>query len=298
MEDDELIGLPEADEQPINDTQVAGDVEGTLVSNDDEQTETETEDTGADSGGSDTEGDTAPSAPGDAVQVTPPPPVPIPTKQVTDPGEFTPKGDYAFDIELADGKKIHIASLDDVDTIPADADFGTPANLMKAQAKLAAMQSGIQAEQREYEAQKEVYEQQSAAEAEVTQYVEQSIAEINYLQSQGKLPPVPAQYENADWNDPEVAKDPAIQAVNELIDYRAALNAERAKYGLPRASMIEAATQRELDQRTGADKTAATKAAQTRKARGAMVGGANPGTAPSIPDDLIIGPGGNIRDIR
>jgi hypothetical protein len=73
-----------------------------------------------------------------------------PVAAVADPGDFVPQGDYAFDITLADGTTVHIAKPEDIDQLPQDADFGTPANLMKAQAALNKMMTGHDQEKREY----------------------------------------------------------------------------------------------------------------------------------------------------
>ena len=218
---------------------------------------------------------------------------------VADPGdEFTPKGDYAFDVELADGTKIHVTKPEDIENLPADADFGTPANLMKAQAKLNIMTQGIESERREYEANKEKFEAQQNEAKEVEARAETMVAEMNYLETKGELPPVDAKYENADWSDPEVAKQPGVKERMDLLNYRAEENQMRRQLNLPPMSLLEAHLQMQTDQVAAKEAETKIKQGEQRKAKGAMVGSSNPTPPTNIPDDMIVGEGGSVRDLN
>lgn len=218
------------------------------------------------------------------------------TPQLIDPGEFQPK-DYSFDVELADGTKIHVAKPEDIDQIPTDADFGSPQNLMKAQANFNKMVVGIDADKREYDAKKEEFDKQQTESADLEQRITTMINEMNYLETKGRLPKVDPKYENADWSDPEVAKQPGIAERLALLTYRAKENEERSKLGLSPMSVLEA--QMQMQQEAVEQRAADTKQRQgdIRKQRGAMVTGPSVSPSTNTPDDMIIGEGGSTRDI-
>lgn len=220
-------------------------------------------------------------------------------KTVENPGdEFVPKTDYSFDITLADGSVVHIAKPEDIELLPENADFGSPANLMKAQAKLNVMTAGLEQERRQWEADKQTYEAQQVQAEQLQQRVTTMVNEINYLQGKGKLPPVDPKLENADWNDPEIRKQPGVKERMELLEYRAKENTERLKLGLSEMSVIEALTQMQNEKVEAATKARRNRDAEARKQRGGMVTGSAPSSIPSMPDDMIVGPGGSLRDLN
>lgn len=299
MNDEDMIGLPDEPATDNNQPTPAREPEGALLDNDAE------DDTPAEPSG---DGEENPAGPepdeGDPPEVPEPEPTPArppePAPQlVADPGqEFTPQTDYSFDIELADGQKIHITKPEDIDTIPQDADFGSPANLMKAQAAMNKMVIGIDQEQREYEANKQKFESQRAASEAADQQVATMISEMTYLENKGELPSVDPKYDNADWTDPEVQKQPGVKERLDLLNYRAEENKARAAAGLPPMGIIEALNQQKLESYETTRVETKNKDAALRKAKGAMVGGGAPTPMNTIPDDVIAGPGGSIRDIR
>lgn len=211
-------------------------------------------------------------------------------EQVADPGEvFTPKNDYSFDITLADGTVFKITKPEDIEQLPPDADFGTPANMLKTQTYLNKMTLGIDQEKREWESQKATFEQQQTEAKELEQRVSTMVAEIDYLEQKGKLPAVDPKYENANWSDPEIAKQPGIKERIELLNYRDAENKQRAELGLSPMSVLEAHLQMQNDAAVQAAEARKKQDGEARKARGAMVGGSGASTVPSTPEGYMIG---------
>lgn len=307
---------PPADDnsnQPANPpVEDSGEPEGASIDNDsnDEATGTSNENDGGDSGAvrlgetpeagpeqsGEAEGEpeesTEPSATAETVTAKDD----QPATQLEDPGDFTPS-DYSFDIELADGTKMHISKPEDIDRLPEDADFGTPANLLKVQSNFNKMTIGLDNDKREYEAKKQAFETESASQQAIAKNVENMVNGLNYLETKGKLPKYDQKYETADWSDPEVAKQPGIKERLELLEYRANENVLREKAGLEPMTITEAFTQRELEGYQAKQEQQRNTQNDKRKAQGAMVGGASAAPAQNIPDDLIIGEGGSTRDI-
>lgn len=315
MDKDEMIGIPDADESTVmppapgaQDSNVTppasnDEVDGILLDNEDAANSG-----GADDGGSAqddsavTTGTDRKPPQGDektstdekvAGQLQPEAPAPQP---VADPGDFQPK-DYSFDVELADGSKIHIAKPEDIENLPADADFGSPKNLMQAQANFSRMVNGIDADKREYDASKKAYDDQQASAVEVEQRVTAMLNEMNYLETKGKLPAVADEFKEADWSDPKVAEQPGVKERLALLEYRAKENAERTKLGLSPMSVLEAHMQMQQDAAEAKAADVKQKQGEQRKAKGAMVTGPSVLPTNNMPDDMIIGEGGSIRDI-
>ena len=216
---------------------------------------------------------------------------------VEDPGEFKPK-DYAFDITLADGSVIKIEKPEDIQKIPKEADFGTPQQFFEVQAAYNRMVGGIDADKREYEANKKAFDDQQAS----VQSAEDTIAswekELTYLQGKGKLPAVPAQYANADWRDPEIAKQPGVKERVEIINYMNEENKAREAAGLPpMKSMLEAFNQMQVNAYEQRAQESQERQNTVRKQRGAMVGGASAPAPSKSNSDMIVGSGGSLRDL-
>lgn len=319
LEDEDMIvdrddegapaGTPPADDNPPADPPAAtppadAELDGILIDNDEPPAPVDPPadpDPDADPDAGNEEEETLPAdTPADKPEVPAAPEVP-PTPPAQDPGtEFVPQGDYAFDIEyLVDGEShtLRVTKPEDMEQLPATAQFTSPKQMFDVQAKFNAMTLGIDQERRDWEANKERFESEQAQAQELETRVQNSIAEMNYLSEKGKLPPLDPKFEDADWSDPEVQKDPGVKARWDLIQFRAQENQVRAKAGLGPMSMIEAQMTMQQEQ---ADKAAAeqkAKDAAARKARGAMVDGPTPTPVSSIPDDMIVGEGGSIRDL-
>lgn len=315
MNEDDMI-VPEVDAPATNDEQPAApaEIEGVLLDNDEVQDDATDEnrpsDGAADGTGAPEDG-SAPkegaSATDASTEVREEPaqlgtdtrdkqPVDQPTAQLTDPGEFQPK-DYSFDVTLADGTVINIAKPEDINKLPEDADFGTPKNLMEAQAKYSRLLNGVEADKRDWEAKKEEFDKQQASTAELNAQVETMIKEMAYLETKGKLPKLAPEHEEADWNDPEVAKQPGVKERLALLEYRSKENEQRKALGLSPMSVLEAATEMANDAQVKQDAEVKQRQGQQRKDKGAMITGPTNSPESNVPDDMIVGDGGSIRDI-
>ena len=222
-----------------------------------------------------------------------------PTPQLTDPGEFVPQ-DYSFDVKLADGSTVKINTPEDIEALGADVEFASAADLIKTQANYSRMVTGIEADKKAYDAEKSAFDTAQESVQQQEQFISGIESGMGYLESSGALPPVPKQYENADWTDPEVAKQPGIKERVAIIEYMATENAKRDRAGVPRiTSVLDAHNAMKLDTLEKAQAVKADAAKAATKARGAMVGGESSQSqgGANIPDNMIVGTGGNIRDI-
>jgi hypothetical protein len=232
-------------------------------------------------------------------KVEPSKPVETPqlTQPVEDPGDFTPN-DYAFDIQLADGKTIRIEKPEDIHNVPADVDFGSPVNLMEAQANYVKMINGIENDKKQYEEKKAEYDRHQESAKEQEQRVNTWAKELEYLESQGKLSKITAEENEKNWSDPESQKSPAIKERVEIFNFMREENKVRDQYGLPKVtSLLEAKTLMDQKSAESQDSDQKNREATIRKAKGAMVSGGQPSSQPDLPDDIIAGPGGSIWDL-
>lgn len=219
--------------------------------------------------------------------------------QLVDPGEFTPN-DYSFDIKLADGSTVKISTPEDIEALGADVEFASASDLIKTQANYTRMLTGIENDKKAYDAQKSEFDSYQETAQQQEQFISGIESGMGYLESNGSLPPVPKQYENADWSDPEIAKQPGVKERVAIINYMATENAKRDKAGVPRLmSVLDAHNSMELDGLKQANVARADAAKAATKARGAMVGGESSQSqgGANVPDNMIVGTGGNIRDI-
>lgn len=231
--------------------------------------------------------------------VTPEPLAPTPkveSQQLADPGDFTPK-DYSFEVELADGTKFNIKSPEDVSQLPEDASFKSIQDHTAFINNYTQMVNGVAADKQQYETDKKTFEEQKAVADENEKFIQTIENSFSYLEGKGKLPAVPAQYAEANWADPEVAKQPGVKERVELVNYMAKENAERESLGLPRMSPLEAhaeiqnkALEEQQAQRTQ-------KQADLRKERGAMVSGQSAPAPGKANSDMIVGSGRPLRDL-
>lgn len=226
-------------------------------------------------------------------------PVAEPATELVDPGEFVPQ-DYSFEVKLADGSKITISKPEDIEALGADVEFASAADLLKTQASFSRMVSGIEADKKVYDDKKSAYDTAVQANEQQETFIAGLESGMGYLESNGSLPPVPKQYENADWTDPEVAKQPGVKERVAIIEYMASENAKRSRAGVPPInSVLDAYNAMQLADLQKANTARADTAKAATKARGAMVGGESSQSqgATNIPANMIVGPGGNIRDL-
>lgn len=300
MNQDEFI-IPEDDNQPAPGEQQEqpGEVSGIMLDNDEQPEQPSPEATaepGAPGEGEQTPEEPETPQPQPEEPERPEAPAPEPAPQLEDPGEFQPK-DYSFDVTLADGTTLKVTKPEDVENLPDDATFAKPKDFLEFQTNYMKMVNGLEADKREWEEKSTKFTEAKEAADQLNQSVEVMVNEMAYLETKGKLPEVDPKYENADWTDPEVAQQPGVKERLELINYRAQENKERKKLDLSPMSMIEAYTQMQNEAFEKRQEDTKQKQVDQRKQKGAMVGGASAPTYDNMPDDMIVGSGGSIRDI-
>ncbi len=218
-------------------------------------------------------------------------------EEVADPGEFTP-GDYSFEVTVFDAegknpKVTKITSLDQWDNLlESDPNLGNSAAVARAFRAQTKMERGHEDDQKVWEKAKQEYDQavetSQARDAQTVQWQN----ELDYLVSKNELPPMPKEFHvaTANWSDPAVAKQPAVKAQMELLEYFKTENAARIKAKLtPMSSLLDAyqgfARQQEKTQ-TQSDREAN---AQARKNAGAKVAASAPRPATTAPKGISIG---------
>lgn len=228
------------------------------------------------------------------------PVAPAPVEQAPEPivKPEAPANDYGFDVTLGDGTTIRINSPEDINQLSKDVDFGTPANFLEVQAKYSKMVNGIEADKKKFEEETKAFETQEEARQAEQQHINTLVSEIDYLVAKGLLPKPDDKFNNADWStDAEAQKDAGVKEQLALIDYRIKENEARSKAGLPPMGIVDAYNQRKIEMFEQQQTEQKTKRNETVKAKGAMVH--EPGAAPqnNIPDDMMVGEGGDVRSI-
>lgn len=226
------------------------------------------------------------------------------TPQAPDPGNFTP-GDYSFEVVAydAEGKspKTHrIKSVEQWDELlDKDPNLGTAAALLKAQRAASKMETGLERDQREYDAKKAAYDGEKAQIAARQEATDTMVAEIGYLQSKGDLPEVAKKYVDADWSDPEIAKQPGVKEQLALLNYMKKENKARVAAKLkPMTSILDAFNAYQIDQARRGNVQRKQTAGVQRKAAGARVAATTPAPASGgAPAGISVGRGGSLRDL-
>lgn len=196
-----------------------------------------------------------------------------PIVTTNDPGEYTPK-DYSFEIEL-EGETHTLTTVKQAEKFADDhAEELSSKQVIDLLRKTSKMESNLERDKEKWEADKEKFDEQSKAEQERSQNVEALANEMNYLVSKGLVPGTAKQYANADWADPEVAKQPGVKDQIELLNYMVKENASRIKAGLaPLTSMIDVFNSWKLEQKDTEEEDKEEKENQARKKAGAKVAG-------------------------
>lgn len=221
-----------------------------------------------------------------------------------DPGTFTPS-DYSFEVVSydTDGKspKTHkIKSIEQWDELlDKDPNLGTAAALLKAQRAASKMETGLERDQREYDAKKAAYDGEKAEIAARQEATDTMVAEIGYLQGKGDLPEVAKKYVDADWSDPEIAKQPGVKEQLALLNYMRKENKARVAAKLkPMTSILDAFNAYQIDQARKGNVQRKQTAAVQRKAAGARIAATTPAPASGgAPPGISVGRGGNLRDL-
>lgn len=212
-----------------------------------------------------------------------------------DPGEFVP-GDHSFDVTVydPDGKNprtVKIESAEQWDQLlEADTNLGTAAALMKAGRMVAKMELDQERDRRAYDEKKAAFDAQQKDVQVRNEQIQRMASELSYLVSRGDLPAIPKQYQNADWSDPEVAKQPGVKEQLALLDYMKKENAARTKAGLaPFSSMIDVFNQYDREQAKAKAAQANKDAGVQRREAGAKVAATTPNPVQPVRKDVAVG---------
>lgn len=216
---------------------------------------------------------------------------PAPVLTTEDPGEFKP-GDYSFQVTLADGKVKTIRTPEDAEKIADDPEnFDTPQQLYSFIRQSQKMENQLEKDLEKHEAQKARYEEQRQADQDRKNTVETLASEFDYLAGKGLLPKVDARYRDADWNDPEVAKQPGVKEQVDLLNYMVKENELRAKAGIkPLTSAVDAFNSYQLENRSTKKEEERKAAGEARKEAGAKVAGVSPSQQGTyVPKGIAVG---------
>jgi len=154
---------------------------------------------------------------------------PAPVLTVEDPGEFTP-GDYSFEVTLKDGKTHKVSTPEEADKLAEDPEnFETPKQLLDFIRRSQKMENQLDKDKEKWEAQKKTFDEQTEVAEQRQETVENMVSEFKYLVGKGLMPKIDKQYLDADWSDPEVAKQPGVKEQMELLNYMVRENEVRAK---------------------------------------------------------------------
>jgi hypothetical protein len=227
---------------------------------------------------------------------------PEPVVTVQDPGDFVPK-DYSFEVTVYDdegknGKTVKVNSIDEWEALlDKDSNFGSSSALLKAQRLATKMESNLERDKADWEKQKSEFDSQVEKANERQQNIDGIAAEIEYLVSKGRLPAVDPEYKDADWRDPQIAKQPGVKEQVDLLNYYVKENKARRKAGLKDMSITEAFYELREEQQSKADKEAHKAAGEARKAAGARIAGNSPVPVTTAPKGIAVGRAGTLRDL-
>lgn len=213
------------------------------------------------------------------------------------PGEYTPV-DYSFDIEL-DGKTTHIVSVDQAEKFADEhAEEFTAKDLLAFTRKTNRMESNLERDKDAHDAKVSEYESQKALNDAQQDTINNIANEINYLVSKGKLPKVSRENQQADWTDPEVAKQPGVKEQVELLNYLRKENDARATAKLrPLTSAIDAYNALQLEKNDDEASDTAKQRAAARKAAGARIAGSSPNPVNIAPKGISVGRTLSLNDL-
>ncbi len=223
---------------------------------------------------------------------------PEPVVTVEDPGEYTPI-DASFEVTLKDGKKVNVSTPEEAEKLADDPDnFETPKQLMDFINKQNKMVRELEKDYEKWEKQHETFTQQLETETERRETVNNFVSEMNYLVSKNLMPKVDGKYADADWSDPEIAKQPGVKEQIALLNYMTKENETRKKSGVkPITSLVDAYNAWQMDDKHVKElekqKEAEQKEkddAKARKAAGARVAGTSQAQQGSyIPKGIAVG---------
>ncbi len=219
---------------------------------------------------------------------------PAPDITIEDPGEFKPD-DYSFEVTIKDGDKtrtVKVSTPEEAERIADNPDnFDTPKQLMDFLNKQQKMVAKLDRDKEKWQAQKDTFDEQSKVAQEKMDYVQNLAAEFDYLAGKGLIPTVPNEYKDADWSDPEVAKQPGVKEQLELLNYINKENKVRAKAGIKHVtSAVDAYNAMMLDKTRKAEKEATKQAGEARKAASSRVAAVSASAqTPRVPNGIAVG---------
>lgn len=219
-----------------------------------------------------------------------------------DPGEFQPKGDYAFEVTTADGRTIKINTVAEAEALAERLDTEdsllTANQFVQFTRKFAKMDAGIDREQAQFETEKQTFETQQAQEQVRNEQVSQWSKEVNYLRAKGLLPEITAEQNASNWTDPKNAEQPAIKETLEVFKWMETENAARRTAGLNEVtSAVDAFTMMKAENQEQEEVTEKKTERSTRQAKGRMVSGGSSFTPTNEQAGSIVGEGGSLRDL-
>lgn len=228
------------------------------------------------------------------------------TNGLDDPGDYQP-ADYSFEVTIYTGPKgeekpktVKVHSVEEGERLlDDDPNFGTPRNLLAFNNKLFKMEAKLERDEEAHKAAKEAYDAQLEGQEDRQERINLVANELRYLETKKRLPEVAAKYRNADWNDPEIAKQPGVKEQLALLKYMAKENKERTKLGLSPVGALDAFNSMQAEAMSNKDATNKTTAATNRKTAGARVSGSSPApVSGNAPKGIAVGRGGSLRDLE
>lgn len=216
---------------------------------------------------------------------------PAPVVTMQDPGEFKAP-DLAFEVTLKDGKTVKVSTPEEADTLSEDPEnFETPKQLLDFIKKANKMERSLDQALEKWQTQKDTFEEQTATASQRQETLVTMENEFKYLVGKGLMPKIDKQYLDADWSDPEIAKQSGVKEQVELLNYMVKENETRARAKVaPLKSVVDAYNAWQLD--SGRKQAEADKKAEgeARKTAGARVAGVSPSQqAPYVPKGIAVG---------
>lgn len=223
---------------------------------------------------------------------------------IPDPGTYTP-ADYSFEVTVYDaegknGRPQKITSVDQwEELLEKEPNLGSTLSAERAMRKASKMETGLERDQADFDSRKKAFTDANQASQDNAAAQQLMVNELAYLTERGDIPAVEAKYANADWTDPEVAKQPGVKEQLELMDYLVKESARRVKAGLPKlTSFLDAHTAMQLQQRKTASVSAKDRAGEERKRAGSRVASPSPQPVNVSPKGIAVGRGGSLRDLN
>lgn len=206
-----------------------------------------------------------------------------------DPGEYVP-ADYSFTVEI-EGKTHKIGTPEEATEFADEhAEEMTAKEILKFMRQSSKMEDRLEKDKDDHEKRKADYDTKKAASDEQSSSITNIANEINYLIGKDKLPKVAAKYANADWSDPEVAKQPGVKEQVELLTYMRKENDARTKAGLaPLTSALDAFNAMELDRRNSTEVDEEQEKTKARKQAGSRIAGTSPKPVNVAPKGIAVG---------